>query len=327
MSTEGGVKAVVAALCANLGIAIAKFVAFFFTGSSSMLSEAIHSVADSFNQVLLLVGGHRAKRKPDAEHQFGYGRTRFVYGFVVSIILFIVGGLFAVYEGIHKIQHPEPLRDPQWAIGVLLFALVLEGFSFRTAMKEANKSRGRRSMLRFVRQSRQPELPVVLLEDFGALVGLCFALIGVGMSVVTGSGVWDGIGSTMIGLLLLVIAVFLSLEVSSMLIGEGAIPEEQEKIRKALEAGEDVERIIHLKTLHVGPDEILVAAKIAVDGSDSAALIARAIDAAERRVREVVPTATYIYLEPDLDRYKYSSGAESPGPTDALASPPTDTEE
>lgn len=329
MSTEGGVKAVVAALCANLGIAVAKFVAFVFTGSSSMLSEAIHSVADSFNQVLLLIGGHRAKRKPDAQHQFGYGRTRFVYGFVVSIILFIVGGLFAVYEGIHKIQHPEALRDPQWAIGVLLFAMVLEGFSFRTAVKEANKSRGRRSMLRFVRQSRQPELPVVLLEDFGALVGLCFALIGVGMSVVTGSGVWDGIGSTMIGLLLLVIAVFLSLEVSSMLIGEGAIPEEQEKIRVALEAGEDVERIIHLKTLHVGPDEILVAAKIAVDGSDSAALIAQAIDAAERRVREVVPTATYIYLEPDLDRYQNEdkNSAKASTPTDTDKPQLTDTEE
>ena len=304
MSTEGGVKAVVAALCANVGIAIAKFVAFFVTGSSSMLSEAIHSVADSFNQVLLLIGGHRAKRKADDQHQFGYGRTRFVYGFVVSIILFLVGGLFAVYEGIHKIQHPEPLNDPQWAIGVLLVAMAPEGFSFRTAIKEANKARGRKSMFRFVRQSRQPELPVVLLEDFGALIGLVFALTGVTMSIVTGSGVWDGIGSTMIGMLLLVIAVFLSLEMSSMLIGEGAMPEEQEQIRVALEAGDDVQRIIHLRTLHVGPDDILVAAKIAVDGDDSAAAIANAIDAAERRVREVVPTATYIYLEPDLDRYK-----------------------
>ncbi len=329
MSTEGGVKAVLTALCANVGIAIAKFVAFFFTGSSSMLSEAIHSVADSFNQVLLLIGGHRAKRKANAKHQFGYGRTRFVYGFVVSIILFVVGGLFAVYEGIHKIQHPEPLRDAQWAIGVLLFALVLEGFSLRTAVKEANKSRGRKSMLRFVRQSRQPELPVVLLEDFGALVGLTFALIGVGMSVVTGTGLWDGIGSTMIGMLLLVIAVFLSLEMSSMLIGEGAIPEEQEKIRAALEAGDDVERIIHLRTLHVGPDDILVAAKIAVDGADTAAEIVEAIDAAERRVRDVVPTATYIYLEPDLDRFKNqsSTAVEASTPTENDESPLTDTKD
>lgn len=304
MSTEGGVKAVLAALCANVGIAIAKFVAFFFTGSSSMLSEAIHSVADSFNQVLLLIGGHRAKRAPTQKHQFGYGRTRFVYGFVVSIILFLVGGLFAVYEGIHKIQHPEALRDAGWAVGVLLIALVLEGFSFRTAVKEANRSRGRKSLLRFVRQSRQPELPVVLLEDFGALIGLVFALTGVGLSVVTGNGVWDGIGSVMIGMLLLVIAVFLSLEMASMLIGEGAIPEEQEAIREALESTPNVERVIHLKTLHVGPDDILVAAKIAVDKADTAPEIAAAIDAAESRVRDAVPAATYIYLEPDLDRYK-----------------------
>ncbi len=310
MSTEGGSKAVVAALFANIGIAIAKFVAFFFTGSSSMLSEAIHSVADSFNQVLLLIGGHRAKREATEKHQFGYGRTRYVYGFVVSIILFLVGGLFAVYEGIHKIQHPEPLRDAQWAVAVLLIAMVLEGFSFRTAMKEANKSRGRKSILRFVRQSRQPELPVVLLEDFGALVGLVFALIGVGMSIATGSGLWDGIGSTMIGLLLLVIAVFLSLEMASMLIGEGAIPEEQEQIREALESTPDVDRVIHLRTLHVGPDDILVAAKIAVDKSDTGREIAEAIDRAERRVRAVVPTATYIYLEPDLDRFKNPTPVE-----------------
>lgn len=310
MSTEGGAKAVIAALFANIGIAIAKFVAFFFTGSSSMLSEAIHSVADSFNQILLLIGGHRAKRKATAKHQFGYGRTRYVYGFVVSIILFLVGGLFAVYEGVHKIQHPEPLRDAQWAVAVLLIAVVLEGFSFRTALKEANKSRGRKSILRFVRQSRQPELPVVLLEDFGALVGLVFALIGVGMSIATGSGVWDGIGSTMIGMLLLVIAVFLSLEMSSMLVGEGAIPEEQEKIREALESTPEVERVIHLRTLHVGPDDILVAAKIAVDKSDTGREIAEAIDRAERRVRAVVPTATYIYLEPDLDRFKNPTPVE-----------------
>ncbi len=302
MSTEGGTKAVIAALLSNIGIAISKFVAFFLTGSSSMLSEAIHSVADSGNQLLLLLGGHRSKRAADSEHQFGFGRVRFVYGFVVSIVLFTVGGLFAVYEGIHKIQHPDELTDPAIAIGVLLIAMALEGLSFRTAMREANKSKGRRSLARFVKDARQPELPVVLLEDFGALIGLTFALIGVGASVVTGNGVWDGIGSTMIGLLLLVIAAFLATEMSSMLVGESAISEDQERIRKALEGTPDVDRVIHLKTFHMGPDDLLVAAKIAVDRTDSAALIARAIDAAERRVRDEVPTATYIYLEPDLDR-------------------------
>lgn len=302
MSTEGGARAVVAALIANLGIAVAKFIAFAFTGSSSMMSEAIHSVADSCNQVLLLIGGKQAQKAPSEEHQFGYGRTRYVYGFVVSIILFMVGGLFAVYEGIHKVQHPEPLRDAAWAVGVLVIALALEGYSFRTAMKEANRSRGRRSLFRFVRDARQPELPVVLLEDFGALIGLVFALIGVGMSIVTGSGVWDGIGSILIGLLLLVIAVFLSLEMASMLIGESAVPEEQALIQRALENTPDVLRVIHLKTLHVGPDDLLVAAKIAVARSDTGIEIAETIDAAERQVRDVVPTATYIYLEPDIYR-------------------------
>lgn len=302
MSSEGGKKAVIAALLSNVGIAISKFVAFFLTGSSSMLSEAIHSVADSGNQLLLLLGGRRAKRRADTDHQFGFGRVRFVYGFVVAIVLFIVGGLFAIYEGIHKIQHPDELTDPAIAIGVLLIAMVLEGLSFRTAMREANKSKGKRSLPRFVRDARQPELPVVLLEDFGALIGLTFALIGVGASVITGNGVWDGVGSAMIGLLLLVIAVFLATEMSSMLVGESAVSEDQERIRQALESTPDVDRVIHLKTLHIGPDELLVAAKIAVDRVDSAELIARTIDAAERRVRDEVPSATYIYLEPDLDR-------------------------
>lgn len=302
MSTEGGTKAVIAALLSNIGIAISKFVAFFITGSSSMLSEAIHSVADSGNQLLLLLGGHRAKRKADPEHQFGFGRVRFVYGFIVSIVLFMVGGLFSVYEGIHKIQHPDELNDPAIAIGVLLVAMLLEGLSFRTGMREANRTRGKRSLPRFVKDARQPELPVVLLEDFGALIGLTFALIGVGASVITGNGVWDGIGSTIIGLLLLVIAAFLATEMSSMLVGESAVSEDQERIRRALESTPDVDRVIHLKTIHVGPDDVLVAAKIAVDGADSAELIARAIDAAERRVRDEVPSATYIYLEPDLDR-------------------------
>ena len=233
MSTEGGTKAVVAALTANLGIAVAKFVAFGLTGSSSMLSEAIHSLADSGNQVLLLVGGKRAKRVADDQHQFGYGRTRYVYAFVVSIVLFCLGGLFSIYEGWHKIQAPEPLTDARVAFAVLIIAILLESWSFRTAVREANRTRGSRSLLRFVRDARQPELPVVLLEDFGALIGLVFALIGVTLAVVTGDGRWDGAGALAIGSLLLVIAVFLALEMSSMLVGESAIPEQTEAIRSS----------------------------------------------------------------------------------------------
>ncbi len=304
MSTEGGAKAIIAAFIANVGIAIAKFIAFAVTGSSSMLSEAIHSVADSCNQILLMIGGRRAKRRPDDEHQFGYGRVRYVYAFVVSVVLFVIGGVYSISHGIHKIQHPEPIRDAEWAIGVLLFALVLESFSFRTAMREANTTRGGKSWLRYVRESRHPELPVVLLEDFGALIGLVFALIAIGASIATGNGVWDGIGSVFIGTLLVVIALFLSAEVSSMLVGESAAPEEEQQIRLALESSPVVERVIHLRTLHVGPDDLLVAAKIAIARTDTGAEIAAAIDTAERAIRDAVPTATYIYLEPDLDRYR-----------------------
>jgi cation diffusion facilitator family transporter len=251
----------------------------------------------------LLIGGKRSKAAPDSEHQFGYGRVRYVYGFVVSMILFTVGGLFAVYEGFHKIGNPEGIHDAAWAIGVLFVAAALEGFSFRTAVREANRSRGEASLVRYIRETRTPELQVVLMEDSGALVGLVLALIGVTLSMVTGNGVWDGVGSVAIGLLLLVIAAFLAMEMASMLVGEGAVPREQGLIRSALESAPAVQRVIHLRTLHVGPDDILVAAKVAVNGSDSAARIAVAIDDAERRVRAAVPAATYIYLEPDLDRF------------------------
>lgn len=302
MSTEGGTKAVIAAMAANMGIAVSKFVAFLLTGSSSMLSEAIHSVADSANQVLLLIGGKHAGRKPDATHQFGYSRVRYVYAFVVSIVLFLVGGLFSLYEGFHKFHHPEELRDVGIAIGVLLIAIALEGFSFRTAFKESNKSRGRRSLFRYIRDARQPELPVVLLEDLGALVGLVFALIGVGMAAITGDGRWDGLGAMAVGTLLVVIAVFLAFEMSSMLVGEAALPEQEEAITRALDDTELVDRVIHMRTLHVGPDELLVAAKIAIGGDDSASAIAAGIDEAERAIRAAVPTARYIFIEPDLDR-------------------------
>ena len=302
MSTEGGMKAVIAALLANLGIAVSKFVAFAFTGSSSMLSEAIHSVADSGNQVLLLVGNKRSKKAADAQHQFGYGRRRYVYGFIVSIVLFLVGGLFSLYEGFHKFQHPEDLSDAWIAFLVLGVAIVLEGLSFRTAVREANRARGKRSLFRFLRDARQPELPVILLEDLGALVGLVFALFGVSMAVVTGDGRWDGLGAMAVGTLLVVIAVFLAFEMAAMLVGESALPEEDAAIRAALASSPWVDRVIHVRTLHVGPDELLVAAKIAIGKSDTGQEIAAGIDDAEARLRAAVPTAAYVFLEPDIDR-------------------------
>jgi len=302
MSTEGGTKAVVAALLANTGIAISKFVAFAITGSTSMLSEAIHSVADALNQVLLLIGGKRSRRVADDKYQFGYGRVRYVYGFMVAIVLFMVGGIYSLYEGWHKWSHPEPVTDHWVAIGVLSIAIILEILSFRTAIIETNKVRGKRSFAKFIKDARQPELPVILLEDFGALIGLVFALIGVSAAVITGDGRWDGMGAMAIGSLLIVIAVILVREMSGMLVGEGALPEEYDAVQAALESAPLVERVIHLRTLHVGPDALLVGAKIAIAHSQTAEDIARGIDEAERLLRIAVPSAKYVFLEPDLDR-------------------------
>jgi cation diffusion facilitator family transporter len=316
VSTDGGTKAVVAALTANIFIAVTKFGAWILTGASSMLAEAIHSVADSGNQVLLLVGGRRAKRAATPEHPFGYGRDRYIYAFIVSIVLFSVGGLFAVYEGVHKLQHPEAVESPAWALGVLVVAIALESFSLRTAVKETAEVKSpQESYWRFIRTARAPELPVVLLEDTAALLGLVLALLGVGLAALTGNGIYDGLGTVAIGLLLLVVAVILAVETKSLLLGESATPEDQRKIVTALEAGQF--SVIHIRTMHLGPEEILVAAKIAVTHDDTAAGIARGIDDAERRIREAVPTARMIFLEPDLRRSGSVAAPGAPGTHEA----------
>jgi cation diffusion facilitator family transporter len=303
MSQAGGSKAIFAALAANLGIAVTKFIAFLLTQSSSMLAESIHSLADSGNQLLLLLGGRRARKHATPLHPFGYGRERYVYGFIVAVVLFTVGGLFALYEAYHKWLEPHPIEGRWWwvPVVVLLAALVMEGFSFRTAIHESNQIRGERSWVEFVRTARAPELPVILLEDFAALLGLLFALFGVGMTLITGDGRWDAVGTAAIGILLVLVAVVLAVEMKSLLVGEGATPEHVRAIESAL-VGPGVGRVIHMRTLHLGPEELLVAAKIGVDGAASAGDVARAIDDAERRVRGAVPIARVIYLEPDLDR-------------------------
>jgi cation diffusion facilitator family transporter len=303
VSASSGSRAIVAALGANLGIAVTKFIAAALTGSSSMLAEAIHSVADSGNQVLLLVGGRRSQREATHKHPFGYGRERYVYAFIVSVVLFTVGGLFAIYEGIHKLMHPEPIHSWQWVpVAVLVVSVGLEGFSFRTAVAETNPLRQGSSWAQFIRRARAPELPVVLLEDTAALLGLVLALFGVGLTLATGNGVFDGLGTLAIGALLVVVAVVLAVEMKSLLIGEAATPEQIAAVESALVAGPEVERVIHLRTLHLGPDELLVAAKIAVAHDETAAAVARAIDAAEARIREALPIAALIYLEPDIYR-------------------------
>jgi cation diffusion facilitator family transporter len=302
MSTEGGTRAVVAALTANVGIAASKFFAFAVTGSTSMLSEAIHSVADSLNQVLLLIGGKHARRKANENFHFGFGRVRYVYAFIVAIVLFMVGGVYSLYEGWHKWQHPHPVEDASVAVIVLVVAIILESFSFRTAVKEANKARGRRSLARFVKDARQPELPVIILEDFGALIGLILALGGVVTAQVTGDGRWDGLGALAIGTLLILIAIVLIIEMSSMLVGEAALPEEVDAVTSALKSAPLVDSLIHLRTLHVGPDDLLVAAKVGIRHDVSALEIVQGIDEAEKILRASVPNATYVFIEPDFHR-------------------------
>ncbi|MFF8565144.1 cation diffusion facilitator family transporter [Streptomyces albidoflavus] len=318
MSASGGTKAIVAALSANLAIAVAKFVAFLFSGSSSMLAESVHSLADSGNQGLLLLGGKRAKRQATPEHPFGYGRERYIYAFLVSIVLFSVGGMFAIYEGYEKIKHPHEIEHWYWPVGVLVFAIIAEAFSFRTAIKESNPLRGKQSWSQFIRRAKAPELPVVLLEDLGALVGLILALGGVGLALATGNGVWDGIGTLCIGVLLIVIAIVLAAETKSLLLGESAGLDEVRKIEAALVDGDTVTRVIHMRTLHLGPEELLVAAKLAVQHDDTAAEVAAAINAAEARIREAVPIARAIYLEPDI----YDEAAAAKGTNPAMTPPP-----
>lgn len=305
MSASGGNKAIVAAFLANLGIALAKFVAWALSGSASMLAEAIHSVADSGNQLLLMLGGRKARREADRSHPFGYGRERYVYAFVVSIILFSVGGLFAIYEGIDKLREPHAL-DPNWwwlPIVVLVIAIGLESFSLRTAVKESNLVREKgQSWVSFIRRAKAPELPVVLLEDAGALTGLTFALLGVGLTVITGNSVFDAIGTLMIGLLLVLIAIVLGVETKSLLVGEGATSADHDKIVDAINGGPEVEKLIHMKTLYLGPDELLVAAKVALTSDKTVREAADDIDAIEARIREAVPVARVVYIEPDVYR-------------------------
>jgi cation diffusion facilitator family transporter len=302
MSTAGSARAIVAALLANAGIAVAKFIGFLITGSSSMLAESVHSLADTSNQGLLLWGQRQARKEADELHQFGYGRSRYFYSFVVALVLFTLGSVFALYEGYHKISHPEDLSTPVVAIVILVVAIGLETYSFRTAVVESRPLKGPGGWWRFIRMSRNPELPVVLLEDTGALIGLVFALTGVGLTMLTGDPVWDGFGTLAIGALLGAIAIILMVEMHSLLIGEGATKQEEAAIRAALEQTEHIERLIHIRTQYLGPDELLVGAKIALAPETDLATVAATIDAAEAAVRAAVPAARVIYLEPDLDR-------------------------
>jgi cation diffusion facilitator family transporter len=300
---EGSRRAILAAFLANLGIAIAKFVGFIITGSAGLLAEAAHSVADTGNQLLLLLGGKRAAKAADTTHPFGYGRERYFWAFVVALVLFSMGGLFAIYEGVEKLRHPHEVESLGVAIGILVFAMVLEGFSLRTAYREAKAHRSTSGRwLQWIRRSKEPELPVVLLEDSGALVGLVIALAGVLLARATGNARWDAVGSLAIGLLLVVIAILLAIEMKGLLIGESASQADVTKVAQALEQTAGVRRIIHLRTEHLGPDQLLVAAKLEFDPSLTVGQLAAAIDDAEQRLRAAVPIAHFVFIEPDVYR-------------------------
>ncbi|MEY2476420.1 MAG: hypothetical protein QOG87_1735 [Actinomycetota bacterium] len=300
---EGSRKAIAAAFFANLGIAVAKFVGFFVTGAASMLAEAIHSVADTGNQGLLFLGGKRARQRPTEEHPFGYGRERYFWSFVVSMMLFSLGGLFALFEGEEKLRHPHELTSAWWAVGILVFAVALEAFSLRTAYREASHVREPgQTWWQFIRQAKIPELPVVLLEDVGALLGLTFALVGIALAEITGNARFDAAGSLAIGVLLVAIASVLAVEMKSFLIGEAASPQQRRAIESALASAPAVRRVIHVRTEHLGPDELLVGAKVELDHTLAMPEVARAIDEAEAAVRAAVASATVIYLEPDVYR-------------------------
>lgn len=302
MSASGGAKAIVAALLANTGIAITKFVAFLVSGSSAMLAESVHSVADAGNQLLLLLGGRRARKAADSEHPFGYGRERYIYAFVVAIILFSIGGVFSLYEGVSKLQDPHPLENAWLPIVVLLIAIGLESYSLRTAVRESNHVRGTQGWIQFIRRAKAPELPVVLLEDVAALLGLTFALFGVGLTILTGDSMWDAVGTIMIGVLLVIVAVVLGLETSSLLVGEGASADDVQAIRAALDGHDDVTSVVHMKTLYLGPDELLVGAKVSFEPNTPIERVVVIIDELEVAARAAVPIARVIYIEPGLER-------------------------
>ncbi len=299
MAATGGTKTIVTALVANFTIAVAKFFGFIITSSSAMLAEAVHSVADTSNQALLLLGKKRSEKLPSEMRQFGFGRERFFWAFVVSLVLFSLGSMYAIYEGIEKIRHPHEIDSLWWALAILLFAMFMEGYAFRTAVTESRHYKGNHSWKSFIRRSRIPELPVVLLEDFGALMGLVFAFICVLIADTTGNAVWDGIGTLSIGILLGLIAVVLAIETKSLLIGEGALPEQTKKIEDAITGSDHVVRLIEMRTEYLGPETLLIAAKIEFKDNFSSSGISDAVDAVEEKIRSVEPLAKIIYLEPD----------------------------
>ncbi|HEY4555235.1 MAG TPA: cation diffusion facilitator family transporter [Lysobacter sp.] len=292
------IRAILFALGANFAIAVAKGVAAFFTGSSAMLAETVHSLADCGNQGLLLLGLRQAKRPPSPEYPLGYGKAIYFWSFLVAVMLFTVGGMFSLYEGIHKLQHPEPLRQWWWAAGVLVFGIAAEAVSMRACLQEVAKARGSRSLWQWFRESRQAELVVIFGEDLAALLGLMFALAAVLLAVATGNPVWDAVGTIAIGALLIIVAVFVAIEVKAMLIGQSTDPARQQEILRFLEARPEIERVLHLITLQLG-NEVLVSVQAQMREAASVAVLVTQIDAVEKAMKQAFPEVRWSFFEPD----------------------------
>ncbi len=290
--------ALLTALGANIAVAIAKGIAAATTGSSAVLAEALHSVADSVNEILLIVGARRAGRPADLRHPFGHGRYRYLYAFVVSLAVFWIGGFLSVVEGVNHLVAPEELSDPRWAFGVLALAALLDGWSLRTTKLAWRGAKGDLSWRQVIRETKAPDLIVVFLEDVGALAGVTIAAVGVALTTVTHDGIWDAMASIAIGLLLMAIGLVVNRETQSLLIGEAASDELVAAIREAIAATRGIDGIRELRTIHVGPDDLVVAVGVWVDAASSASAITRSIDTAERRVLEVSPFRTVVSIEP-----------------------------
>lgn len=291
---------VIVALLANLVVALAKLGVFAITGSSALLAESLHSFADSTNEVLLLYGARRSRQPADERHPFGHARYRYLYAFLVSLTVFWIGGVLAVLEGVSRLMADEAIVDPRWAFAVLGLAAVLDGWSLRTTLRSGRSAKGTLTWKQLVRQTKAPELIVVFLEDLGALIGIAIAFVGVGLAAVTGHGAWDAAASIAIGVLLMAIGLLVNRETRSLLLGESATDEVVAAIRDAIATTAGIQSVIDLRAIHLGPDDLVVAAGILVDPGLTAADVTRSIVAAERRVQDAVPFRTVIYLEPRL---------------------------
>ena len=298
MSHANSTRAIFFALGANMAIAASKGVAAFLSGSAAMLAETVHSLADCGNQGLLLIGMRQAKAPATADHPLGSGKAIYFWSFLVAVMLFSLGGMFSLYEGFHKLSHPEPLRQWWWAAGVLVFSIVAEGISMRACLQEVNKARGERPLWRWFRESRQAELLVIFGEDLAALLGLTFALAAILSSVVTGNPVWDAVGTLMIGALLIAVAIYVAIEVKSMLIGESMDPATAAEMRRYIEAQPEVARVFNLITLQLG-DDVMVAVKASMSPTESPLGLVDAINTVEASFRQRFPQVRWSFFEPD----------------------------